>query len=101
MHRLPVSAVLRAVSSAVLLSAVASAAAQPPTAQTAPLIEEDSRTKVSDHVYVILDEGRSFIPNVGIVVGSKATLIVDTGMGDRNGRIILGEARKLSGNTQF
>jgi glyoxylase-like metal-dependent hydrolase (beta-lactamase superfamily II) len=83
------------------LAAAAAAVAQPPNAQTAPLIEEDSRTKVSDHVYVILDEGRSFIPNVGIVVGTKATLIVDTGMGDRNGRIILGEARKLSGNTQF
>ena len=82
-----------------LLLALASSA-QPPAAVN-PLIAKDSRTKVSDHVFVILDEDRAFIPNVGIVVGAKATLIVDTGMGDRNGEIILAEARKLSANTEF
>jgi glyoxylase-like metal-dependent hydrolase (beta-lactamase superfamily II) len=75
--------------------------AQPPAATGPPLIKQDSRTKVADHVFVILDDNVGFIPNVGIVVGSKATLIIDTGMGDRNGRIILDEARKLSGNTDF
>jgi len=76
------------------------AAAQPPTTGDA-LIKRDSRTKLSEHVYVILDEDRAFIPNVGIVVGSKATLIIDTGLGDRNGQIVLGEARKVSRNTEF
>lgn len=41
------------------------------------------------------------MPNVGLVIGSKATLIVDTGLGDKNGKIVLDEARKLSRNTQF
>jgi glyoxylase-like metal-dependent hydrolase (beta-lactamase superfamily II) len=99
--RQSVSGIVYGVLASASLLLAASAAAQPPTAPTPPLIEESSRTKVSEHVYVILDGNRSFIPNVGIVVGSKATLIVDTGMGDRNGRIILGEARKLSGNTDF
>ncbi len=31
----------------------------------APLIEQDDALKVSDHVYVILDDGRRYIPNVG------------------------------------
>jgi glyoxylase-like metal-dependent hydrolase (beta-lactamase superfamily II) len=67
----------------------------------APLIAEDETVKVSDHVYVIFDEDRGFVPNVGIVVGRRATLIVDTGLGDRNGAIVLAEARKLSDNTAF
>jgi len=34
-------------------------------------------------------------------VGERATLIVDTGLGERNGAIVLGEARKASDNTEF
>src|SRR5687768_6227475 len=77
----------------------AAASAQPGTEQ--PLIARDKAVKVSDHVFVILDEDRGFVPNVGIVVGQRATLIVDTGLGDRNGAIVLAEARKLSDNTAF
>jgi glyoxylase-like metal-dependent hydrolase (beta-lactamase superfamily II) len=35
-------------------------------------------------------------PNIGIVVGDRATLVVDTGLGSRNGAIALHEAEKLS-----
>ena len=66
-----------------------------------PLIKQDDALQVSDHVYVILDDGVRFVPNVGIVVGERATLIVDTGVGTRTGEIILEEARKLSSNEQF
>lgn len=100
LHRAFAAATSYLLSSACVLL-VGSAAAQPPAASAPPLIAADARTQVSDHVWVILDGNRSFVPNVGIVVGSRATLIVDTGMGDRNGQIVLGEARKLSGNTQF
>src|SRR5262245_14403713 len=65
------------------------------------LIKPEALKKVSDHVHVILDQDHAFVPNVGIVIGSKATLIVDTGLGDKNGKIVLDEARKLSRNTQF
>jgi glyoxylase-like metal-dependent hydrolase (beta-lactamase superfamily II) len=65
------------------------------------LIKPEARTKVAEHVQVILDQDHPFVPNVGIVIGSKATLIVDTGLGDRNGKIVLDEARRLSRNTQF
>jgi glyoxylase-like metal-dependent hydrolase (beta-lactamase superfamily II) len=50
---------------------------------------------------VILDDNVGFVPNVGIVIGERATLIVDTGLGDKNGAIVLAEARKLSDNTEF
>jgi glyoxylase-like metal-dependent hydrolase (beta-lactamase superfamily II) len=66
-----------------------------------PLIAEGAAEKVSENVYVILDGNRGFVPNVGIVIGERATLIVDTGLGDRNGAIVLGEARKLDDNTRF
>jgi glyoxylase-like metal-dependent hydrolase (beta-lactamase superfamily II) len=74
------------------------------TAQPAapePLIKQGAARKVSEHVYVILDDNVSFVPNVGLVVGDDATLIVDTGLGERNGAIALAEARKLSDNVQF
>ncbi len=67
----------------------------------APLIEQDDALKISDHVYVILDDGRRYIPNVGIVVGDQATLVIDPGLGLANGEIVLGEARKLSNNDEF
>lgn len=60
-------------------------------AQTQPLLPENSVTRVSDHVYAIVGW-----PNVGIIVGDRATLVVDTGMGPRNGAIVLREAQKLA-----
>jgi glyoxylase-like metal-dependent hydrolase (beta-lactamase superfamily II) len=74
------------------------ALAQPPGEA---MIARDSRTMVADHVWVILDENRNFVPNVGIVVGDQATLIIDTGLGRSNGEVILAEARQLSDNTLF
>jgi glyoxylase-like metal-dependent hydrolase (beta-lactamase superfamily II) len=82
-----------------LIAAALAAQAQPPPGDG--LIKPEARKKVSEHVQVILDQDHAFVPNVGIVIGSKATLIVDTGLGDKNGKIVLDEARKLSRNTQF
>src|SRR5262245_30531350 len=92
---------IRALLATAALSLLASTASAQPPATGDALIKRDSRTKVSDHVHVILDQDIPFLPNVGIVAGSKATLIIDTGMGDRNGKIVLDEARKVSGNTDF
>jgi glyoxylase-like metal-dependent hydrolase (beta-lactamase superfamily II) len=77
-----------------------SASAQPPGGITG-LIKENAGQKISEHVTVILDDNAPLVPNVGIVAGSRATLIVDTGLGERNGRIVLAEARKVSRNTDF
>jgi glyoxylase-like metal-dependent hydrolase (beta-lactamase superfamily II) len=66
-----------------------------------PLVKEGKTVKISEHVHVIPDELVPMVPNVGIVVGTKATLVVDPGMGRRNGETVLREARKLSRNTEF
>jgi len=55
-----------------------------------PLLKETT-TKVSDHVYVIMG-----FPNVAIVVGNTATLVVDTGLGPRNGATVARVAKKLA-----
>jgi len=79
---------------------VPAAFAQQPAAP-APMIKRGATMKIAEHVYVILDDNVGFVPNVGLVVGERATLIVDTGMGPDNGAIVLEEARKLSDNTEF
>lgn len=71
------------------------AAAQP---GAEPLIREGATEKISDHVHVIPDFSTPLTPNVGIVVGDRATLVIDTGLGDRNGRAILREVAKVSSN---
>ena len=58
-----------------------------PRSSEPPLVKEDTAVKVSDHVFVIFDDNVRFVPNVGIVVGDTATLVVDTGLGPRNSRL--------------
>jgi glyoxylase-like metal-dependent hydrolase (beta-lactamase superfamily II) len=66
-----------------------------------PLVRENATVKVSDHVYVIPDFNVPLVPNVGIIVGSKATLVVDTGLGPRNGQAIMREVGKVSRNAEL
>jgi glyoxylase-like metal-dependent hydrolase (beta-lactamase superfamily II) len=73
------------VTGAMLMPALASAQLKQ------PLLSEDNLKRVSDHVYVI--EG---FPNVAIVVGSRATLVVDTGLGERNGVTVMRAEQKLA-----
>ena len=60
-------------------------------AQESMLLPENSLTRVSEHVYAIIG-----FPNIGIVVGDRATLVVDTGIGARNGAIVVKQAEKLA-----
>ena len=55
-----------------------------------PLVDEHTLTRVSDHVYALVGW-----PNIGIVVGSRATLVIDTGLGERNGATIMRVTQKL------
>jgi glyoxylase-like metal-dependent hydrolase (beta-lactamase superfamily II) len=56
-----------------------------------PLLVEDNLKRVSDHVYVM--EG---FPNVVYVIGTRATLVVDTGLGERNGVTVMHAEQKLA-----
>jgi len=63
--------------------------------QQPPLIKEGVTEKVSEHVYAIPDGSVPLVPNVGIIVGTKGTLVVDTGLGARNGEAIMREVAKV------
>jgi glyoxylase-like metal-dependent hydrolase (beta-lactamase superfamily II) len=84
-----------------LTLAVAPLAGQSPAGGTppaAPLIRENATVKLTEHVWAIPDFNVGLVPNVGIIVGSKATLVVDTGLGPRNGEAIVREMKKVSRN---
>jgi glyoxylase-like metal-dependent hydrolase (beta-lactamase superfamily II) len=66
-----------------------------------PLIAENAIAKVSGHVYVISDRNVGLVPNVGIIVGTKATLVVDTGLGPRNGETVLRATSGVSRNAEL
>jgi glyoxylase-like metal-dependent hydrolase (beta-lactamase superfamily II) len=69
--------------------------------QPPPMVQENKTIKVSDHVYVIPDGRVNLVPNIGIIVGNRATLVVDAGMGPRNGETVLREMAKVSKNTSL
>jgi glyoxylase-like metal-dependent hydrolase (beta-lactamase superfamily II) len=66
-----------------------------------PIIREGVTVKLGDHSWAIPDGGVGGVPNVGIVVGSRATLVIDPGMGRRNGEIVLREVGKVSRNAEL
>jgi len=71
--------------------------AQQPASPTAPasLVREGVTEKLAAHVWAIPDGGANLVPNVGIVVGSRSVLVVDTGMGTRNAKTVLREVEKV------
>src|SRR5688500_20354582 len=74
----------------------ATALAQQPTAP-ASIVREGVTEQLTNHVWAIPDGGASLVPNVGIVVGTKAGLAIGTGMGTRNGDTVLRETLKVAG----
>src|SRR5688572_10160776 len=66
-----------------------------------PLVVENATTKLGPHSYAIPDAGVGQVPNVGIVVGSRATLVIDPGLGRRNGETVAREIAKLSGRNEI
>jgi len=60
-----------------------------------PLVQETA-TKVSEHVWAIMG-----FPNVVIVVGTRAALVVDTGLGPRNGATVMRVVNKLSNHQRL
>ena len=65
------------------------------TPAPASLVREGVTEKLTDHVWAIPDGCASLVPNVGIVVGKKAVLVIDTGMGTRNAETVLREVAKV------
>jgi glyoxylase-like metal-dependent hydrolase (beta-lactamase superfamily II) len=71
------------------------------TAPADPIVKENVTVKVAPHTYVIPDGNVGLVPNVGIIVGTRATLVIDPGLGRRNGDAVLREVAKVSKNTEL
>jgi glyoxylase-like metal-dependent hydrolase (beta-lactamase superfamily II) len=54
-------------------------------------VPENAVTRVSDHTYAIIG-----FPNIGIVAGTRGALVMDTGLGERMGAVVVREVEKLS-----
>ena len=63
-----------------------------------PVIADVDPVEVAESVYVVPDARVPLVPNVGIVVGEREALVVDTGMGPKNGRRVRDKAEAITGN---
>ena len=66
-----------------------------------PLVRENATVKLGAHTYAIPDNNVGLVPNVGIVVGSRGTLVIDPGLGRRNGETVVREVGKISKNSEL
>jgi glyoxylase-like metal-dependent hydrolase (beta-lactamase superfamily II) len=84
----------------ITISALALVATAPPlVAQTppAPIVKVEGLRQISAHVHIIPDNSVPMVPNVGYIVGDRAALVIDTGLGPPNGAAVYEVAKKLAG----
>ncbi len=65
------------------------------------LLQTGAEQEIAPGVHVVPDRRVNLVPNVGIVLGDDAVLVVDTGMGPANGRLSLEAARRLGGDRRL
>jgi glyoxylase-like metal-dependent hydrolase (beta-lactamase superfamily II) len=80
---------------AYLIAALLAAPALAQQPAPASLVREGVTEKLTAHVWAIPDGSANLVPNVGIIVGRQAVLVVDTGMGTRNAETVLREVAKV------
>lgn len=61
-----------------------------------PVVNAATTIEVARGVHVIPDGRVPLVPNIGVVVSDGAAMIVDCGMGPRNGEAVLAAARRLA-----
>jgi glyoxylase-like metal-dependent hydrolase (beta-lactamase superfamily II) len=83
-----------------IVPALALAIAAPLAAQTPlpPIVKTEGLKEISPHVHIVPDNSVPLVPNVGYVIGDKAILVIDTGLGPRNGAAVYEVAKKLGGD---
>lgn len=79
--------------------------AGPPTPLATPappsLIREGVTEHLTPHVWAIPDGQAGLVPNVGIIAGSKGVLVIDPGLGKRNGETVLREVNKIAAGKEI
>jgi glyoxylase-like metal-dependent hydrolase (beta-lactamase superfamily II) len=62
-----------------------------------PIVKVEGLRQISPHIHIIPDNSVPVVPNVGYIVGDRAVLVIDTGLGPRNGAAVYEVAKKLAG----
>src|SRR5262249_6697136 len=65
-------------------------------APSPPLTPAVAPEALAARVCVFPDHRISLVPNIGVVIGDRASLVVDTGMGRRSGERLLARVRELT-----
>ena len=69
----------------------------PSAVPPAPIVDPSAIKEIAPGVFVICDRRVPLVPNIGIILGSNAALVVDTGIGPANGTKVLDAARRIAG----
>lgn len=64
--------------------------------QAPPPVITGDPVEIEEGIFVIPDGRVPLVPNVGIVLGERAALVVDTGMGTGSAQRVLAEAKRLA-----
>jgi glyoxylase-like metal-dependent hydrolase (beta-lactamase superfamily II) len=57
--------------------------------------------EIASGVFIIPDNRVPLVPNIGVILGDEAALVVDTGMGPVNGRKVFDAARRIAGTRRL
>jgi glyoxylase-like metal-dependent hydrolase (beta-lactamase superfamily II) len=71
------------------------------TSPPAPVVNTDNLIEIANGVYVIPDSGVPLVPNIGIIGGKNAILVVDTGMGPDNATRVFECVTELAGGRKI
>lgn len=69
-------------------------------ASPSPIVS-GSPVEVADGVFVVPDRRVPLVPNIGVIVGDRAALVVDSGLGPHSGANAYRIARELAGDRQL
>ncbi len=66
-----------------------------------PVVDPTALKEIAADIWVLVDRRVPLVPNIGIILGKTAALVVDTGMGPSNGAAVLEAARALAGSRRL
>lgn len=62
-----------------------------------PLVVGGSPEEIAEGVFLIPDGRVPLVPNVGVIVGDRAALVIEAGLGPRSGTVVREAAEELAG----
>lgn len=75
----------------------ASTVSEPPV----PVVDARFPCRIADGIWLIPDKRTFLVPNIGIVEGEKAVLVIDSGLNPESGRNVLGAAHAIAGKREL